>query len=354
MRPIAQLRAPLVAALVAALAVTLPSAARAQSNAQALATAGMGAEATQELPADPATIVTLQTENDAIGRTDRNYTAGLRLGITLPTGLMPDFLNEAGHALLGPGRQRISLLLSQTLFTPKNTALVVPNPNDRPYAAVLTSQLNLVHDTSNARTILGVGLGVIGPAAQGEALQNGFHNLIGETASKGWDHQIKNMPVIQLAGVRVWRVPLLGNFEQGMQVDILPSLAAGVGTWRDYGQVGVQLRIGQGLDSDFGTSRVNPGLSGGDAYTPTRPFVWYAFVGADGQAIAYDATLNGNPFQSGPHVALTPFVGELEFGFAVIYAGLRFSYTHVLQTQEFRGQRAGFFQFGSWTVAARF
>ncbi len=308
---------------------------------------------------DPATIITLQTENDLVGRTDRNYTAGLRLGITLPDGVMPDIVRDAGHALLGDGRQRISLDLSQTLFTPKNTQLAVPNPNDRPYAGVLTGQLNLVQDTRHARTILGLGLGVLGPMAQGEQLQNGFHDLIREPTAKGWDHQIQNMPVIQIAGAHIWRFPLLEEtltqeILPGVEMDILPSIAGAVGSWRDYAQVGMQLRVGQGLESDFGTSRISPGLTGADAYTPTREFVWYGFVGADGQAVAWDATLDGNPYQSGPHVPREPFVGEMELGFTVIYSGIRFSYTHVLQTQEFRGQRGGLFQFGSFTIAARF
>jgi hypothetical protein len=309
----------------------------------------------EQLPAaDPATIVTLQTENDIVGRTDRNYTAGLRLGVALPTDFMPDLLNDAGHSLLGPGQQRISLYLSQAIFTPKDTQLVIPNPKDRPYAGILTGQLNLVHDTGDARTILGLGLGVLGPSAQGEELQNGYHNLIGIDTAKGWDSQIGNMPVVQLVASRIWRFPVLEQTFSAVQMDVLPAVAGSVGTWRDYAQAGGQIRIGQGLDSDFGTSRINPGMTGGDAYTPTRPFVWYAFAGANGQAVAYDATLDGNPFRSGPHVTREPLVGEMELGFAVIYSGIRFSYTHVLQTQEFQGQRGGLFQFGSFTIAARF
>ena len=331
------------------LAAGLASGATAQGNP-----AQGNPAAEQDLPPDPATIVTLQTENDVVGRTDRNYTAGLRLGITLPTGQLPDIVRDIGRTVLGPGRQRLSLDLSQTLFTPKNTALAVPNPNDRPYAAVLTGQLNLVHDTDQSRTIVGLGLGVLGPAAQGEPLQNGFHNLIGDPTSKGWGSQVRNMPVIQLAGARVWRFPVLENTLPWVQMDVLPSISGAVGTWRNYAQIGAQLRIGQGLDSDFGTSRISPGLTGADAYTPTRPTVWYIFVGVDGQGVAFDATLDGNPFRSGPHVPSLPLVGEIEAGFAVIYAGLRFSYTHVLQTHEFRGQSGGFFQFGSFTIAARF
>ena len=305
-------------------------------------------------PGDPALIVTLQTENDLVGRTDRNYTAGLRLGVTLPTGMMPGFVSAAGRALMGDGIQRLSLDLSQTLFTPKNTGAIVPNPRDRPYAAVLTAQFNLVHDTDRTRTILGAAFGVLGPDAQGENLQNGFHNLIRDPTANGWAYQIKDMPVVQLVGARIWRLPVLGDAGDGLEVDVLPSIAGAVGTWRDYAQIGGQIRIGQGLKSDYGTSRISPGLTGADAYTPTRNFVWYAFAGVDGQAVAWDATLDGNEFATGPHVNRNWFVGEMEAGFTTVWHGMRFSYTHVFQTQEFRGQRGGLFQFGSFTIAARF
>ena len=309
---------------------------------------------TSEPQGDSALIITLQTENDIVGRSDRNYTAGLRLGITLPTGVMPAFVSAAGHALLGDGTQRLSLDLSQTLFTPRDTNAVVPNPRDRPYAAVLTSQFNLVQDTDRTRTLIGLGLGVLGPFAQGEALQNGFHDLIRDPAARGWSHQIRNMPVVQIVAARIWRLPIVGDTGDGLEVDVVPSIAGAVGTWRDYAQVGGQIRIGQGLKSDYGTSRISPGLTGADAYTPTRDFVWYVFAGGDGQAVAWDATLDGNEFSSGPRVNRNWFVGEMEAGFATVWHGVRFSYTHVFQTQEFRGQRGGLFQFGSFTIAARF
>ena len=76
-----------------------------------------------------------------------------------------------------------------------------------------------------------------------------------------------------------------------------------LGDLRDYLQTGVTFRFGQGLDSDFGVPRVRPGLSGGDAFTPTRPFAWYVFAGADGQAVGYDMLLQSSPFRGGPHVS---------------------------------------------------
>jgi lipid A 3-O-deacylase len=119
-------------------------------------------------------------------------------------------------------------------------------------------------------------------------------------------------------------------------------------------QLGGVMRFGQGLNSDFGVARIQPGLSGTDAFTPTQPFVWYVFGGMDGQVVGTDITLNGNTFPGGPHVAVKWDVGELEAGAAIIYHGVRVTYSQTWQTQEFRTQKAGLFNFGSLAVSVRF
>ena len=135
---------------------------------------------------------------------------------------------------------------------------------------------------------------------------------------------------------------------------MLPALTLGVGDVRDYVQAGVTLRAGQGLGSDFGVPRLRPGLSGGDAYTPTRPFAWYVFAGVDGQAVGYDLLLQSAPFRSGPHVSPVWDVAEGQVGFAVMASGMRLTVAYVVQTQEFQGQPCGLHQFGSVSLSVRF
>ena len=310
--------------------------------------------------ADPSNIITVQTENDSIAHTDRNYTAGIRVGWTSPNvdagggRFLPDGLVNLDTYVWGEGRQRLSFDISDSIFTPKNTATKTPDPRDRPYAGVMLGSAFLLHDTPTSRSLLGVSLGVLGPSARAEDIQNGFHDLINDPEAAGWRHQIRDMPIGQLFAGRTLRYELTPDPGSGIDVDVLPSASAGVGTLRDYAQVGLQFRAGQGLQSDFGTTRIRPGLSGSDAYTPNRAFVWYVFLGVDGQAIGWDSTLDGNPFRSGSHVSRQPFVGEIEGGVAVIYRGVRLTYTHVAQTQEFYGQRGGLFQFGSFAASVRF
>ncbi len=263
-----------------------------------------GASGHAQPAADNASIWTLQDENASISAgkpTDRFYVNGLRLGWTSPTSAVPNFLVDLGHTLWGGGQQRIAFDLSQQIYTPADTERAIPDPRDRPYAGVLLGNFSLLSDTDDSRSVLTLSLGVVGPGAGGEELQNGFHDLIGQSHTNGWSHQIPNTPAIELLHERTWRLPM--GTVAGLETDALPSLTVGVGDLRDYLQTGVQFRIGQGLNSDFGVPRVRPGLSGGDAFTPTRPFAWYVFGGVDGQAVAYDLLLQSNPFRGGPHVS---------------------------------------------------
>jgi lipid A 3-O-deacylase len=305
--------------------------------------------------ADPLSIWTLQDENASISAghpTDRFYVNGLRLGWTSPTGAVPNFLADLGNTLWGGGQQRVAIDLAQQIYTPADTAAVVPNPHDRPYAGVLLGNFSLMSDGDDTRSVLTLSLGLVGPWSGAEQLQNGFHDLIGQNQTNGWGSQIQNVPAVELLHERTWRLPM--GTVAGMETDALPSLTIGLGDLRDYLQTGVTFRFGQGLESDYGVPRFRPGLSGGDAFTPTRPFAWYIFAGADGQAVAYDMLLQTSLFRGGPHVSSVWDVAEMQGGFAVMAYGMRLTFAYVAQTQEFNGQTGGLHQFGSASLSFHF
>ena len=305
---------------------------------------------------DTASIVTIQVENDAAstlrGTSDQYYTSGIRVGWTSGEDVLAP-VAAIGTGIWGAGTTRLAIDISQSLFTPRQTQLDPPDPRDRPYAGELIATFGLVHDTGITRDLLAVSLGVVGPSALGEPVQNGFHNLIGDTPNRGWKYQIGDQPAVEVLYQRTWRLPLADLRYADM--DVLPSATLGVGDVRDYLQGGAIFRIGQGLDSDFGTPRIEPGLNGSDAYRNTTPFAWYVFGGADGQAVGYDVTLDGSSFRSNsPSVTRIWDVGELEAGAALLWQGFRISYTQTWQTQEFKGAKSGLFNFGSLAVSMRF
>ncbi len=71
---------------------------------------------------------------------------------------------------------------------------------------------SLIHDTDLARTVLSVELGVLGPLAQGKEVQNGFHDIIGDTPNQGWGTQLRDEPIFEITPSRTWRVPL-GSYD---------------------------------------------------------------------------------------------------------------------------------------------
>ena len=314
---------------------------------------GIAGTARAEPLDDPKHTITIQLENDSIRPgSDNYYTSGERIAYVSPTGALPDSFANLGHQLFGDGKQRFAIELSQQILTPRLTKLTNPPLSDRPYAGVLMGTVTFIQDTDSTRTALGLSLGVIGPSAGGRDVQNGFHSLIGQGDVRGWNTQIQDQPLIQLAAERTWRLPL-ATFG-GVEVDVLPSVAAGAGTFKIYAQGGASIRIGQGLGSDFGAPRIRPGLTGEDAYTATQPFAWYVFAGADGQVVAWNETLDGLPFATSRHVPREPVVGEFQAGFSIIAWGARLTASHILQSNEFRGQKNGVFQFTSASVSVKF
>ncbi len=321
------------------------------------AAGGLTAPAAATPLQDPYGTWTLQGENDAVstlkGTSDQYYTSGLRIGWTSGTDNQPPAISNLDRLIWGDGVQRIAFGLQQSIFTPRGTQINPPNPLDRPYAGVLLATGNLISDTDTTRSVIGIQAGVLGSYAGGYQVQNGFHSLIGDTPNRGWSHQLPNQPILQLQASRTWRFPVVEAY--GITVDLLPSATAAGGDFRTYAQLGGTVRIGQGLDSDFGSPRISPGLDGTDAYKATRPFVWYAFAGVDGQAVAYDATLQGSTFRTGePHVSKIWDVGEFEGGLALLYHGVRLAYTQTWQTEEFNGEKGGLFNFGSVALSAKF
>ncbi len=312
--------------------------------------------AAEDLPGDADSIWTVRVENDAISTakhgSDQNYTAGQQLGWTSGVNAVPGFAADLAQALWGEGTTRVSLEGTQQLFTPVNKTLRTPDPTDRPYAGYLALTASLLHDTASTRDALSLSLGVIGPLAQGAEAQNGVHGLIRDAKAMGWAHQLPNEAAVEVLDQRTWRLPI--GEVIGIEADILPAVALGVGTVRDYAQVASVVRIGRGLDRDFGASRIRPGISGGDAFQDSDEVAVYGFAGLGGQAVARDAFLDGDLFTRSAHVRRNVWVGEMEAGLAMIWRGVKFSYVQTWQTAEFRHQSPSLFSFGSLAMSVRF
>lgn len=307
-------------------------------------------------PPDPAGTLGLSVENDVFTGTDRNYTNGLQLTWRSPSADLPAplaWVNRQLDFLQGPGTLRWGLALGHSIFTPSDTEATNPDPTDRPYAGLLYGAVALSRVTATSLSVLELQAGLIGPAAGGKFVQNGFHSVIGVEASNGWDFQLRNEAVFALVLDRKWRVTLAGDDTLGLE--LLPSASFSLGNLTTYAAGGALLRLGRNLDADFGPPRIRPALAGSAFFQPQgNEFGWYIFAGAEGRAVARDILLDGNTWQDGRSVDARPLVADMQAGVAVIWRGVRISYTQVWRSEEFYGQRGGMQQFGSLSASFRF
>ena len=295
--------------------------------------------------ADDLSRFSILEENDSLWfKSDQHYTQGLRLSELGPD-LRPDSGWNAPFFLFdlfgsaGQETRRYSVEIGQSIFTPIDRFLAPPDPRDRPYAGWLYAGVNLLQeDDGHSLEHLEIQMGVIGPDAQGEPVQNDFHFMIHVQPFYGWHYQIANEPAGDIAYDRQWRVKLVGDV-----VDWVPEIGATVGNVFDYAEIGSLLRIGFNLDMDYGPARIRPALSGTDYVNSDRSsgaLGGYVFIGAQGRAVARNIFLDGNDYSStGPHIGKVPLVGDLEAGVSLfIDRALRLDATSMRRSVEYVGQ----------------
>ena len=333
----------------------------------ALAPAARAEEDAPRWPDSPGGSLSLITENDkwAFHGDDKHYTNGLRLGwISDPVdraGLVRRFADSL--PIFDPqGEIRLGFAVGQSIFTPTDLETTRPIPTDRPYAGWLYLSAALVGERFGGAAgapdrldTLELSLGVMGPAAGGERMQNRWHSLFGVGEAEGWNNQIPDQPGVVLFYERKWRADAgsIAAFDPRLSIDILPELSASLGNVLTYAGAGATLRLGRNLDVDWGPERIRPGLSGTGYVRRGDGMGWYLFAGFEGRVVAYDAFLDGPWFRSSPDVEKKPLVADFQAGAALTWHGFRVAYTYVVRTREFDGQD-GADRFGAFTFTAAF
>lgn len=308
----------------------------------------------QAPPPDPYGTFTFSIENDMFGGSDRYYTNGFQFAYRSGSADLPgplEWLNQRLDWLMGPGNLRWGWAAGQSLFTPEDTETTQPDPRDRPYAGYLYGALSLSRTSELTSNLFELQLGVVGPSALGEFVQNNYHDLINIDQTNGWKTQLKDEPAITALYERRWRRPL-GQIGP-VQVEAIPALNISLGNVQTYAGAGALFRMGQGLEADYGPPRMRPALAGSTWIQPRQELGWYLFAGVDGRAVARDIFLDGNTWRESRSVDKRLLAGDFQAGAAVLWRGVRFSYTQVWRSEEFYGQK-GTQSFGSLSVSFRF
>ena len=246
---------------------------------------------------------------------DFDYTHGLHLSFRAsPPGRL-----QSGLALppcaSAPGGEpclRARLTLGQRIYTPRQDA-PTPVAGERPYAGWLYTAAELSIVEALRRRTIGIELGITGPPAMGEPVQNGVHQLLGSKPQQGWAHQLRFEPGIQLRYEESrpveYSVARLGVIHFG------PEWALMLGNVRTAAQVGGILH---------GGANHAPG-----AYTRLR---------AHQEWVARDLFLDGNSFRENSSAERLPFVSEAELGVGYRWTAWALEYRFILRSREYQAQ----------------
>ncbi|MNK08129.1 hypothetical protein D3C87_260570 [compost metagenome] len=307
---------------------------------------------------------TAYVENDTrrIGGpgSDEGYSSGLRFSYVYAEDRVPSWVPPLTDWSPSLGEQfrksttNFGISLAHQIFTPDDTSSTELIVDDRPYAAWLYVGLTASFQTESHSHSLELDIGVIGPAALGEQVQNSFHSAIDTESANGWDHQLDNEPTLQLSYQQRLRFLQVTNNENVRIADLIPYFGGAFGNVLIGAHAGAIVRMGYNIPDDYGPTR--PSSIDGDPVFIPRPNrsleQWgaYGFAGIRGNAIVHNIFLDGSIFQPSHSVTKYPFNGETEFGVGVHYEGWSGVWRYVTKSPEFE-ERSKFNSFASISIS---
>ena len=213
--------------------------------------------------------------------------------------------------------------LGHAIYTPQFPGTQAPQPDDRPYAASLHGGLATVVHGASVRQTLELKLGVVGPAALGEEVQNLLHRTIGQSQVQGWGWQVRAQPLAELGWSRLSRHRL------GPGVDWVGRAAVQLGTPVTQAGAGAIVRMGRLADG--------PGWPGETVLTRGgAPGAWQLYAGLQARAVARNRLVDGAAYGYDSQVRREPWGGDLLAGGSVaLAADWRLEYTFALRAVEF-------------------
>ena len=259
----------------------------------------------------------INTDNDLYVSTfrDRYYTSGLFFDYHYTA-------NTTKHE-----KKIYAFQLAHKMFTPFKAVVEHVNLHDRPFAGLLYGKFGITW-ALNKKTLLNLNteLGVIGPAAVGEDLQDFIHDIYGFKKAIGWKQQIKNAIALNLKAS--YTKSLFTDKNNIFNISWINN--ASVGTVFTHIATGFNTRLGiKKLQAISNTAAFNTNLNNNhnSFLNHTELFI---FAKPKLQLSLYDATIQGSFLSPNSPVTyeINPVVFSCDIG--ATYVIQRFSFTYSL------------------------
>ena len=282
--------------------------------------------------------ISLRMDNDALGSASQDHGYSNGLALTL---VSPDLPGQADNACLPffsrninrylqwahPGdfeQQHAVLGITHGIYTPDDKTRSDLIEEDRPYAGVLLLGAGYNARSGDRLQTSHLRLGMVGPSAKGQEVQNAVHRVIDVRRAQGWEHQLRDEPLLQVVHERLHRwQPGTSENADGWGWDVIGHAGGSLGNFATHANTGAELRFGWRVPDDFGSNPLRPaGEHAGARRGTTMPagWSWHVFASLEARAVLRDITLDGNTFKSSHSVDSKPLVADLGYG-AVVQRG---------------------------------
>lgn len=245
---------------------------------------------------------------------------------------------------------QLSFHIAQDIYSPSgdNKRLPTAITGDRAFSAFLYTGVEW-NSVANSwfRYRLGTDVGVIGPDAGGQQVQNKAHQMINAEKYQAWDDQIENRYGYTVKGMLSLTpdVDILGT-----NVGIYPEISAVSGNLFEYVGYGATLAIGNDkiLNSDNGYGML---ATRGLMHTSKNDgLIYKIFAGMERREVDRNYTLQGKTLQTrNETVSLNHTVDEYRIGATLGYSPVAFTLSFNRVSPEFKTGKDYSFVNGSVT-----
>lgn len=297
------------------------------------ASAGRAAEVPADLAPRAGWVLSLTEENDKFApkNKDRYYTQGLKIAV-----------NREDHTFFS---------VTQEINTPSDTSTPNPSLDDMPYSGALYLGWGFggILDRGGRKDCLysiEAKVGVIGPSAGGETIQNKFHALIGTPASAGWGTQVPDEPLLNVDGEfrRRFDLDAAGKGRR----DLIARGVLELGTMRTEALLGAQLRWGSNLEGSWGHSYIRhsngfdpiDGLKGSAA---GKPAAYWVFADSQLEVVVRNYAVDGTNFRESRGVTRSPVVLQCALGATFQLSSCSVTGFVAMRTKDFETQDGAHF-----------
>ncbi|WP_077599697.1 MULTISPECIES: lipid A deacylase LpxR family protein [Salinivibrio] len=245
-------------------------------------------------------------------------------------------------------RQGWSVDIGQMMWTPNDITYTTPQPEERPYAGLIFIEPGLYQQTPERVDKWSLMLGMVGPASQTEEGQSYVHDLIDSPDPKGWNYQVENTPVAQLAYERHQLLRRSEHQEWGV------TGRADIGNFRSELSAGLSYRVGLDLANTYGGISFEPGRHLDSRLFEASEKGAFLYTAIQGRYRANDITINGDKPPENADIDMTHWQASAAAGVAFYQPRWGTDISVVLHTKDYEQAIDNTYSYASWTVHYRY